>query len=75
MTNITDLPIELLLDIVKRLVPNNPLKPVLGGNAAWADLNAYHGSIYSFETSVIDEMDPLPPSPVSQISPLLNLRL
>jgi hypothetical protein len=76
MATLNDLPNELLLDIVKDLVPWNEREPRIGVNAAWSNLNPYFKSLK--ETPYItsgDSSDPPTLVSVSIYADLLAFRL
>lgn len=75
MTGLNDLPVELILDIIKELLPFNEFKPIIGQNAPWTSLDAYNASVWHIDAERIDESDPLPPAPTSIHADILALRL
>lgn len=60
-----DLPVELVMEIIKATIPYNEHEPIIGVNAAWTELGTFQESLHYTELSELDENDPLPRSPVA----------
>jgi hypothetical protein len=80
MATFHDLPNELVIEIIKDLVPHNEHESTIGRNAAWHPIETYHSSL-NIRQATIDENDEnensLSSSPVfvSIYADLLSLRL
>jgi hypothetical protein len=77
MTGFNDIPVEIILEIIQLLIPQNEFKTEVGGIAPWTSIAAYQKSLKKEVLSDLDESDPLPRSMVkiSTYSDLLALRL
>jgi hypothetical protein len=75
MASLNDLPVELLIEIVKGLVPINPRAPLVGVNATQTTMHQYKNSLRSVDAWYTDDQDPIPLSSVSIYADLLSLRL
>lgn len=68
-----DLPIELIIDIIKQTVPHNEHEPILGVNAAWTKLQIYPQSLKYTNSSIRCESNKSPEK-IAINSGLLALR-
>lgn len=78
MTSFNNLPNELIIDIIKEVVPYNHLEPTIGKNAAWNTVQAYHDSLKIQKVVNDDDKDESPSSDAVMVSiyaDLLSLRL
>jgi hypothetical protein len=75
MATFNDLPVEIVLEIIRDSISYNECKPINGENAAWTDLSTYHRSIRHLAAENTGEDHTVPLSSVSIHATILSLRL
>jgi hypothetical protein len=77
MSYLTDLPIELIIEIIKQVAPSHEDQAAVGKDAAWTPLETYRAYIKPYALSPVDDSDPLPRSLVAYpiYEDLCSLRL